>query len=49
MTTLKKQMELKEKLLVGLELAYQKMLEFKKQKNSELVIMKDGKIVRVKP
>ncbi len=44
-----KEIKFREKIVAGLELAYQRMLEFKKQKNSELVIMKDGKIVKVKP
>jgi hypothetical protein len=37
------------RILLGLEIAYKKMLEFKKQKKSELVIMRDEKIVRIKP
>jgi hypothetical protein len=37
----------KEKILKGLELAYERLLVFKKQKNSPLVIMKDGKITHV--
>lgn len=49
MTTVEKQMELKNKLLLGLEKVYEKLIEFKKQKNSELVILKDGKIVKIKP
>ena len=32
----------------GLEKAYDKMLEFKKQKNSDLVILKNGKVERIK-
>jgi hypothetical protein len=44
-----KQPELREKLLVGLEAAYARMLEFKRQKNSEVVVMREGKIVRIKP
>lgn len=28
---------------------YEKLLEFKKKMNSDLVILKDNKIVRVKP
>jgi hypothetical protein len=28
---------------------YEKLIEFKKKANSELVILKDNKIVRVKP
>jgi len=43
------QTEETKKILIGLELAYKRLLEFKKQKNSELVIYKDGKIVRIKP
>ncbi len=37
------------KILEGLKKAYEKMLEFKKEKNSELVVMRDNKIVRIKP
>ena len=39
----------KEKILYGLELAYQKMLAFKKAKGTDLIVMKDGKIVAIKP
>lgn len=39
----------KAKILSGLELASKKMVQFKKEKNSEIVIIKDNKIVRVKP
>ncbi|MCZ2223732.1 MAG: hypothetical protein LC122_08895 [Chitinophagales bacterium] len=49
MTTVEKQIELRNKILLGLEKAYEKLIEFKKQKNSVLVIMKDGKIVKIKP
>ena len=49
MTTVEKQIELRDKILSGLEKAYEKLIEFKKQKKSELVIMKDGKIVKIKP
>lgn len=41
--------ELRDKLLVGLEVAYARMLEMKRQKNSEVVVMREGKIMRVKP
>lgn len=37
------------KILKGLEKAYEKMIEYKKQKGSELVIMQNGKIVKIKP
>jgi hypothetical protein len=49
MTTVEKQMELKDKILIGLEKVYEKLIEFKKQKNSELVIIKDNKIIKIKP
>lgn len=49
MTTVEKQIELKDKILVGLEKVYEKLIEFKKLKNSELVILKDNKIVKIKP
>lgn len=49
MTTKSKEIELRDKILKGLEKVYEKLIEFKKEKKSELVIMKDGKIVRVKP
>jgi hypothetical protein len=49
MTTVEKQIELRNKILVGLEKVYEKLIEFKKQKKTELVILKDGKIVKVKP
>ncbi|MCX8473708.1 MAG: hypothetical protein ORN85_08670 [Sediminibacterium sp.] len=49
MTTYEEQIELKDKILKGLELTYQRLLEFKKQKNSVLVIKKNGKIVKVNP
>ena len=37
------------KILKGLETVYEKLIEFKKFKNSELVITKDNKIVKIKP
>jgi hypothetical protein len=49
MTKAEKQNELYNKILIGLEKVYEKLIEFKKQKNTELVIMKDNKIVRIKP
>jgi len=39
----------KNKILKGLETAYEKMLELKKQKNSELVIIRENKIIKIKP
>ncbi len=49
MTTNDKQIELKNKIVKGLELVYERLIEFKKAKNTALVIMKNGKITKVKP
>lgn len=49
MTQKDKQIELKDKIVKGLEKVYERLIEFKKTKNSELVIMKDNKIVKIKP
>lgn len=49
MTAIEIQQQEKLKILKGLEMAYRKLIEFKKQKNSELIIIKDNKIVRIKP
>ena len=37
------------KILKGLELSYKKLLEEKRARNSELVILRDNKIVTIKP
>ena len=39
----------KNKILKGLEKAYEKMIEFKKEKNSKIVIIQENKIVEIKP
>jgi len=49
MTTTEKHIEEKDKILKGLEKVYEKLLEFKWMKNSELVILRDNKIVKIKP
>jgi hypothetical protein len=49
MTTIEEQMEMKRKILIGLEKTYQKLLEYKKQKKSVLVLLRDKKIVKLKP
>ncbi len=49
MTTVEKQLELKDKIQIGLEKVYEKLIEFKKQKNTDLVILRDNKITRIKP
>lgn len=47
--TTESKIELKNKILVGLAQAYQRMLVFKKQKNSEIVVLQDNKIMKLKP
>jgi len=37
------------KILKGLELTYEKLLAEKKAKNSELIVLKNNKIVAMKP
>ena len=37
------------KILKGLELTYEKLLTDKRAKNSELVVLRDNKIVMLKP
>ena len=49
MTQKDKQIELKDKIVKGLEKVYERLLEFKKAKNTELVIMQGDKIVKIKP
>lgn len=49
MTTKDKQIELKEKVLQGLEKVYEKLIEFKKEKKSEIVVMQGNEIVKIKP
>jgi hypothetical protein len=46
---LKEQLERQEKIAAGLKIAYERMLEFKRQKNSEVIVIRDGKIARIKP
>ncbi|MBS1736929.1 MAG: hypothetical protein JSS98_10060 [Bacteroidetes bacterium] len=48
MTTVEKQIEKRNNILIGLEKAYLKLIEFKKFKKSDLVIMRDNKIVKIK-
>jgi hypothetical protein len=49
MTTIEIQIEEKNKILKGLEKVYEKLIEFKKTKNSELVVLRDNKIMKIKP
>ncbi len=47
--TKKEHKEFSEKLLAGLHLAYERMIEFKKYKKSNIVVGRDGKIVELDP
>lgn len=49
MTTTEKYIEEKSKILKGLEKVYEKLIEFKKAKRSELVVIRNNKIVKIKP
>lgn len=49
MTIIEIQIEDKLRILKGLEKVYKKLIEFKKSKNSELVILRDNKILKTKP
>lgn len=49
MTATEKHIEEKNKILKGLEEVYEKLIAFKKSKNSKLVIIRDNKIVKIKP
>ncbi len=41
--------EKRDKIVKGLEKAYEKMVEFKRKNNSEIVILKENKIIKIKP
>ncbi len=49
MTTIEIQIDEKDRILKGLEKVYEKLIEFKKAKKSELVVIRDNKIVKIKP
>ena len=49
MTTIEIQIKEKNEILKGLEKTYETLLEFKKSKNSELVVLVNNKIVKIKP
>jgi hypothetical protein len=46
--TTETKIENRNKILKGLEKAYEKMIAFKKERKSELVIIQDNKIVKIK-
>ncbi len=47
--TIEKQNELRDKILKGLEISYERLIAYKKYKKSVLVVMRDNKIVKIKP
>ena len=49
MTKTDKHIEDKKKILKGLELVHEKLMEYKKLKKSDLVVIRDNKIIRIKP
>ncbi len=44
-----KRTENQTKIIESMKIVWEKLVEEKRRTNSELIIMKDGKIVRVKP
>lgn len=48
MTEKVKSDDLKERILYGLELTYIKLLEYKRMKKSDLVVIRDNKLVKLK-
>lgn len=46
--TTENKIENRNKIVKGLEKAYEKMIAFKKERKSELVIIKENKIVKIK-
>ncbi len=41
--------EERDKIIKGLEETYQRLVEFKKRKNSPMIVLREGKIVAVDP
>ncbi len=41
--------EIRKKIIRGLEEAYKSLVEYKKQKNTPLIISKDGEVVEIQP
>jgi len=39
----------KEKILIGLEKVYNDLIELKRKLNRDLVVIKNGKVVKIKP
>ncbi|GHT50551.1 hypothetical protein AGMMS49982_06090 [Bacteroidia bacterium] len=47
--TTKEKIEVKNKVLKGLDIAYEKLLADTRAKNGELIVLRDNKIVAIKP
>lgn len=47
--TPEQQLERQDKIVAGLKIAYARMLEFKRYKKSEMVVVRDGQVVCLKP
>lgn len=41
--------EERDKIVKGLEETYKRLVEYKKQKNSPIIVLRDGKIAEVNP
>jgi hypothetical protein len=39
----------RDKILLGMEKVYDNLIEFKRKNNSEMVVIRDNHIVRIKP
>lgn len=44
-----KRSEQQQKILLGMDLVYKRLIEFKKRTNSELVVLRNNQIIRIKP
>lgn len=42
-------MDNSEKIIEGLEIAYRKLIEFKKYKKTPIIVSKDGKVIEINP
>ncbi len=49
MTKSEKQQELFDKIQSGFDAVYENLIRYKRQKNSTLVVWRDGKVVHIKP
>lgn len=45
----KKNISDREKILLGMDKVYDNLIAFKKRMNSDIVVLRDGKIIHIKP